>query len=149
MNSELSTTISSVKARFDDNCFACGMDNPFGLGIQIDGRTEGGVTGHFTPKPEHHGLASKLHGGLSATALDEIMVWAGLISEGTLSVTGTMQLRFKGEVPNDGTRLALAGNVTRRRGSRLEIESDLRADGQVLVSGSGLYLATTPLSELV
>jgi acyl-coenzyme A thioesterase PaaI-like protein len=147
--SDLSTTISAVKARFDDNCFACGMDNPFGLGIQIDAQTERGVSGHFTPKPEHHGLASKLHGGLSATALDEIMVWAGLIAEGTLSVTGTMQLRFKGEVPNDGTRLALTGSVVRRRGKRLELSGELLVDGQVVVSGSGLYLATTPLSELL
>lgn len=147
--SDLSTTILAIKAGFDDNCFACGMDNPFGLGIQIDDQFATGVTGHFTPKAEHHGLASKLHGGLSATALDEIMVWAGLIVEHTLSVTGTMQLRYRSEVPNDGTALTLTGEVVRRRGKRLELSGSLSVDGQDLVTATGLYLATTPLCELI
>lgn len=145
----LATLTASIKNRFDDGCFACGTENPLGLGIEITNVELDVVTGSFTPKPAHRGLESQLHGGLSATALDEIMVWAGLLTQETLSVTGTMQLRYVGAVPNDGDELLLSANVTKRRGKRLHIASTLSRDSIVLVEATGLYLATTPLSDLI
>ncbi len=145
----LADITATIKARFDDACFACGTSNPLGLKIAIDAVTEGVVSGSFTPQPDHQGLDSELHGGLSATALDEIMVWAGLLTADTLSVTGTMQIRYRRPVPNDGAPLTLSAQVTRNRGSRLEMSGTLSREGTPLVEAKGLYLATTPLSDLL
>jgi acyl-coenzyme A thioesterase PaaI-like protein len=145
----LAERTSTIKASFDDACFACGTSNPLGLKIAIDAVTDGVVSGSFTPKADHQGLISQLHGGLSATALDEIMVWAGLLTAETLSVTATMQLRYRRPVPNDGAALALTAQVTRHRGKRLEMAATLSREGTPLVEATGLYLATTPLSDIL
>lgn len=146
---KLAEITSAIKANFDDACFACGTNNPLGLKIDIDAVTNGVVNGSFTPQADHQGLNSQLHGGLSATALDEIMVWTGLLTAETLSVTGTMQLRYRSPVPNDGSVLALTAQVTRHRGKRLEMKATLSREGTPLVEATGLYLATTPLSDIL
>ena len=35
----------------------------------------------FRPIAHHGGAGETLHGGLAATVLDEIMVWAGILAE--------------------------------------------------------------------
>jgi len=145
----LADVTATIKARFDDDCFACGTSNPLGLKIAIDSVVDGVLNGSFTPQADHRGLASQLHGGLSATALDEIMVWAGLLTAETLSMTGTMQLRYRRPVPNDGATLELTGQVTRHRGKRLEMAGTLSRQGTLLVEATGLYLSTTPLADLL
>jgi hypothetical protein len=57
------------------SCFVCGEANPAGLRqrFETDGRV---VRARFTPRPEHAGFTGVVHGGILATLLDEIMVWA-------------------------------------------------------------------------
>ena len=101
----------------------------------------------FEPVPDHRGLASRLHGGLVATALDEIMVWAGILLEGVMSVTGTMEVRFRSPVPVDQA-LTLGGSVTERRGRRLRLAGEVRTD-RVHAEASGLYLVTESIEEML
>src|SRR6185436_2207270 len=57
------------------SCFVCGESNSAGLNLRFetDGRI---VQAHFVPRLEHVGFKATVHGGLIATVLDEIMVWA-------------------------------------------------------------------------
>jgi acyl-coenzyme A thioesterase PaaI-like protein len=57
------------------SCFVCGESNPAGLNLRFetDGRV---VRARFTPRVEHVGFKQVVHGGIIATVLDEIMVWA-------------------------------------------------------------------------
>lgn len=52
-------------------CFACGQDNP--IGFRLDDIRREGDQVHATlhSRPEYQGYPGVLHGGLSATALDE------------------------------------------------------------------------------
>ncbi len=139
--------VDDVRAHFGEGCFACGRANPVGLGIDRF-RVEGdAVLADYHPAPDHRGLASRLHGGLVATALDEIMVWAGILLAGVMSVTGTMDLRYRSPVPIDHP-LDLVGRVTERRGRRLLLAGELRTD-TVHASASGLYLVTESIEELL
>jgi len=56
-------------------CFVCVESNPRGLNLrsETDGRT---VQLRFLPRPEHIGFAQTVHGGIVASVLDEVMVWA-------------------------------------------------------------------------
>jgi acyl-coenzyme A thioesterase PaaI-like protein len=55
-------------------CFACGDDNPIGLHMD-DIRREGDeVHATLRPRSEHQSYPGLLHGGISATALDEASV---------------------------------------------------------------------------
>jgi acyl-coenzyme A thioesterase PaaI-like protein len=55
-------------------CFACGKDNP--IGFRLDDIRREGDEVHATlhPRPEYQSYPGVLHGGLSATALDETSV---------------------------------------------------------------------------
>lgn len=140
--------VDRLRASFDDQCFACGRDNHLGLGLDSFAFDHGEATAVFRPRPLHRGLQSQLHGGLSATALDEILVWAGILAEGVMCVTGTLELRYRRPVPVDGP-LLVRGRVEKRRGRRLTISGSLD-DGQgPCVTATGLYLATGTVTELL
>lgn len=137
-----------IRAAFDDLCFACGRENHLGLGIDeftVDGDR---VTASFAPQPLHRGLQSRLHGGLSATALDEILVWAAILLEGVLCVTGTLDLRYRRPVPVD-VPLVLSATVDERRGKRLRLSGELADPDGPCVTASGLYLMTDVIDDLV
>lgn len=140
--------VDRLRASFDDLCFACGRDNHLGLGLdgfEYDG-AEARAT--FRPQPLHRGLLSRLHGGLSATALDEILVWAGILAEGVMSVTGTLDLRYRRPVPV-AEPLLVRGRVDERRGRRLSVSGSLDDATGPCVTATGLYIVTDTVADLL
>lgn len=76
----------------DGHCFACGRNNPSGLGL--DFRHDGGkVTAVFMPAKAHQGFKDIVHGGIITTALDEAMMKA-VLSRGIQAVTAEITVRF-------------------------------------------------------
>ncbi len=140
--------VERVRAHYDHGCFACGLANPIGLHLDGFAQEDGQVTARFVPRSDFRGLAGILHGGIAATAIDEILVWAGILSQQVMSVTGTLDLRFRRTVRLDD-RITVAGRVTERRGRRLRVEGELMADRQVAVEGRGLYVVTHRLADLL
>jgi len=141
---ELDTIVESLRNQTERFCFACGPDNPIGLhldGFALDGDS---VTAVFHSRREHQGTSGHLHGGIAATVIDEIMVWAGVIQERVLCVTGRLELRYRRPLANSGTYTARA-SVDRRSGRRLEISGEILTDGLPAVTGSGLYLVAEPV----
>jgi len=136
-----------LRRSYDDMCFACGRDNPMGIAIRDFDVSGDRVTAWFRPRPEHRGAPGVLHGGVSAAAVDEIAVWAGIVFAGVVTVTGTLDLRYRRPVPIDAD-LRLEGFLVRQTGRRLELGGRLLVDGREAVTGSGLYLASTPLADL-
>jgi len=74
-----------------------------------------------------------------ATALDEILAWAGILAEGVLTVTGTLDIRFRKPAPPTAT-YDLTGRVVSRSGSRLKMSGELNSDGEIIADATGLYL---------
>jgi acyl-coenzyme A thioesterase PaaI-like protein len=142
MTPELRSWIEQVRRSFGDRCFACGRKNDEGLHLD-DWNWEGGrATAVFRPRPQHVGAGNTLHGGLATTVLDEAMVWAGILQERVLSVTGTLNLRFRRPLYVTDTITAV-GWVERRSGRRLELSGRLEAGGAVAAEASGLYLVSS------
>jgi uncharacterized protein (TIGR00369 family) len=129
---------------YDDGCFACGRDNPLGLNMDDFDIDDGVVSAQFTPRPDFRGVEGILHGGVAATALDEILVWAGILTEKVMSVTGTMDMKFRRPVRIDDAITARA-RLDERRGRRLMVSGELVVDDEVRVQASGLYLVTSDL----
>lgn len=147
MPADLSEYVDAVRRHYDDGCFACGRENPIGLHLDyydFDG-TE--VSARFTPREHYRGAGNTLHGGVAAAALDEILVWAGILAERVITVTGTMELRFKRPLLVEETIVATA-RVDERRGTRLKVSGQLLVDAETRVTGSGLYLVSGDLSHL-
>jgi uncharacterized protein (TIGR00369 family) len=125
-------------------CFVCGESNPIGLKLRFetDGRL---VQARFVPKIEHAGFRQTVHGGLLATVLDEIMVWACAVQTRRFAVCAELVVRFLKPVrPNQELQLT-AELVDNRRGRIFVAEAQIRdSAGQVLATASGKYL---PIQE--
>ena len=142
MTPELRSWIEEVRQSFGDRCFACGRMNDEGLHLDDWDWRDGRATAVFRPRPEHVGAGDTLHGGLATTALDETMVWAGIFQERVLSVTGTLNLRFRKPLFVTDTITAI-GWVEERRGRRLKLSGILEAGDGIAAEASGLYLVSS------
>lgn len=148
MAEHVAQLVDSIRRHYDDGCFACGRDNPIGLNLDDFRLDDGRVSARFTPRPDFRGAGTTLHGGVAATALDEILVWAGLLVERVLTVTGTFEIRFRRPVYVDET-IVVSARVEERRGRRLRLSGELGVDDEVRVDASGLYLVTAGIEELL
>ena len=54
-------------------CFGCGEDRPEGLHLRIEAGQGVSVAAKFEVAPAHQGAPGLIHGGLLATAFDEVM----------------------------------------------------------------------------
>lgn len=144
----LSELVDGVRRHYDDGCFACGHANPFGLRIDDFRVIPGGVAAGFVPGPLHRGTFGVLHGGLAATALDEIMAWGGIILAGVLCVTANLELRFRQPVPVEKP-LELSAWLGDRSGRRLRITGRLATEGGPAVEATGLYVVAHQVSDLL
>jgi acyl-coenzyme A thioesterase PaaI-like protein len=137
--------LAAIRAGYAD-CFGCGLDNPIGLRVDEFDRDGDTVRARFRPRAHYRGFQDILHGGIVATALDEILAWTAILVAGTMAVTVRMEVRFRNPAPADGDYL-LEGRLVDRRGRRLVLEAACRLDAtDVTVAEAGaLFLATDPI----
>jgi hypothetical protein len=123
-------------------CFACGDDNPIGLHLD-DIRREGEeVHATLRPRLDYQGYPGVLHGGISATALDEVMGWSAILLAGVWAATATMEVRYRAQIPVDQALPLVAGLGTPGNGRRLRAWARLLLpDGGVGVEATGLLVA--------
>jgi len=122
------------------SCFVCGESNPIGfkLRFETDGRI---VQTRFVPRPEHVGFRQTVHGGIIATLLDEIMVWACAVQTKRFAFCAELNVRFQNPLRPGETVLATAELVENRRGKIFEAKGELRTEaGVVLATATGKYL---------
>lgn len=130
--------VNAIRSEYS-SCFACGTDNPVGLHLSPAEMRGKQAVAVFRPTELHGGAGETLHGGLAATVLDEIMVWAGILIHRVLTVTATMELRYRRPLTvND--EIEAVGRVAERSGRRLRMEGELRLAGRPAVTSQGLYV---------
>ena len=145
---QIAARVNLLRTHTGNACFACGLENPIGLhldGFRIDGHE---VTASFDARTELAGVVGMLHGGIAATALDEVLVWAGILLEDVLSVTGTLDLRYRRTLPVSGA-LSLRARVDDRSGTRLRLSGEIEHGDQRCVTASGVYIVSATISDLV
>jgi len=126
------------------HCFGCGPDNPIGLHINGFARDGDTVAAAFHPREDFRGFHGILHGGVVATALDEILAWTSILVVGFMAVTAKLELRFRNEAPAD-REYGLRGTLLEKRGRRLVLEADCRVGDVVIAEAKGLFLTTDPV----
>lgn len=122
------------------SCFVCGESNPIGLKLRF--HTDGEIVqARFVPGEAHIGFRQTVHGGLMATILDEIMVWACAVKTRRFAYCADLNVRFVNRLEPGKPVLALGELMTNRRDKIYEARAELRAeDGTVLAHGSGKYM---------
>lgn len=117
----------------DDNCFACGSQNPIGLKLKFKLNEEDGTAVTQTTIADHfNGWKGAVHGGIITTLLDEIMVYAGT-SSGWFTVTGSIEVKFHKPVPT-GKLLTIKGKIEENRGRSILTSGTIELNNKVLAS---------------
>lgn len=137
--------IDALRTRYD-RCFGCGDANP--VGLHLDGfRQEGGtIVAPFVPRAEYAGFAGTLHGGIVATALDEISGWSAIYTHHVLVFTATLTIRYRKPADADAS-FTMKGTVLERRGRRLKIAGELLHEGAIVAESEGLFIVAEDLTD--
>jgi len=126
----------------DHNCFACGRDNAIGMRLRIE-LGDGVASTTWVGGHDFVGWSDKLHGGIIATLLDEVMAWAPS-SYDSWAVTAEMTVRYRSPAL-PGEKLEAEGRVVERRRRIYRVAGEVRgADGRIVAEGSGRYLGAAP-----
>jgi acyl-coenzyme A thioesterase PaaI-like protein len=128
------------------HCFGCGRDNPIGLCLDDFIRNGDTVSAEFVPRADYRGFAEVLHGGIVATAIDEILAWTAILVAGTMAVTARLEIRFPNPAPATG-RYLLEGRLVEQRGRRLLMEAHCSVAGSRIATASALFIATEALPD--
>lgn len=124
---------------YTKSCFVCGAQNPLGLRLRF--RVNGdSVEADWTPLPNHVGFRGVIHGGISATVLDEIMVWAASVPKKRFYFAVELTVRYSKPVVV-GRPLLLVGRIAHDRGRVIETTGELRdADSKVYAKAMAKYM---------
>ena len=123
-------------------CFACGLDNSFGLKSRFYELETGELLTIFQPATEHQGYPGRLHGGLAAAILDETIGRAIMIShaDNIWGVTVEFSMRLRKPIPLDKEVRVLARITEDGKRFFKGCGEIILEDGVVAVEGKGRYL---------
>lgn len=125
-----------------DYCFACGKENP--IGFRLDVKEWGdGVKAQFKMRREYEGYHNLAHGGIIATLLDELIVWA-CRKKGYSALTAELNVRFK-KALYVGEEVEITGRVLERRKNLLYCQGEMRNKRGELVAYAKAKLLITPV----
>jgi len=129
----------------DHNCFACGSENAIGMRLHIE-IGEGTAWAAWRAGDDYVGWSDKVHGGIIATLLDEVMAWAPS-SYDSWAVTAEMTVRYRSPA-NPGEELTANGRVAGRRRRIYDVVGEVRgADDRLIAEGRGRYLGASPTEK--
>ena len=115
------------------------------MGLQLKFETDGKAAfTKFTPREEHIGFKNVIHGGILATLLDEIMVWACVVQTRKVAYCAELTVRFQNPV-RPGETLSVKGElVTNRKNKLFETRAEVcDAQGKLLAAATGKYLSVS------
>ncbi|MBI3291598.1 MAG: PaaI family thioesterase [Elusimicrobia bacterium] len=115
-----------MELKDDGYCFACGMDNPYGLRLtwHVAGRH---ISTTFLPERRHQGYVGIVHGGILASLLDEAIGHLAWRLYGN-AVSVEMLVRYH-HMARVGESLRVEGEIHEKR-NRLILASARIRDGQ-------------------
>ena len=115
------------------SCFVCGTDNPRGLDLAPE-REGDKIVVRFTPGDLHRGFSKAVHGGITASLLDEVVgVAAGQRTDGKCA-TVELTVVYK--------RPVLVGVEVRAEGWYVRRQGKLVLGAGRIIDGEGRVLAT-------
>lgn len=119
---------------YDSMCFACGKLNPVGLKLEFREENNEYIT-EFTPREEHQGYPGIIHGGITATILDEVST-RYVLSKGILAFTAALKVRYRKGIPI-GKPVTFKSRIINQRGRMFNVEAEaVLEDGTVAAEAS-------------
>ena len=125
-------------------CFACGLENPFGLHLHFYDNGQDEVYADFTIAPEHQGYPGVVHGGVTAAILDECAGRTVLIADQThFFMTAKMEIKYRQPVPV-GVPLRAVGRMTKQKGRLVNAHAEIHSPEGDVLAEADLLLTDIP-----
>ena len=123
----------------DRYCFACGPLNPIGLHMEVS-FNDNKAFSRLSLKQEFQGWSDLVHGGMTATVLDEIMAHAVIHYVGQ-AVTTSLQVTFRAPL-HVGEEFEATGYVAEhtRRGAVARAEIRTLQGNTLIATGESKFL---------
>jgi uncharacterized protein (TIGR00369 family) len=123
------------------SCIVCGEDNDLSLRAHFYETEEGELIGVFHPTKNHQSYPGRVHGGISAAMLDELIGRAANMTDSDVwGVTIDLTTKYRKPVPCDKPVVA-RGRITRDTSRIFEGTGEiLLEDGTVAVEAKGRYM---------
>lgn len=119
-------------------CFACGRDHPSGLHLSVTAGPDVSVIGELIIGEHHQGAPGLAHGGVIATAMDEMMGILQILIR-TPAVTAHLETDFHRPVPV-GTRLIIEARATGQVGRKVYCDAVGYIDGERVVDAAAVFV---------
>jgi uncharacterized protein (TIGR00369 family) len=130
-------------------CLACGEENIFGLHAQFLNLEDGSLAATFTTIEEHQSYPGRVHGGITATILDEMLGRVVQVEHPEIfGVTMELTIKYRAPVPLGEPLLGIArlDKITARVSEASGVI--LLQDGTVAAQGFARYLRV-PVDKIV
>ncbi len=112
----------------DRGCFVCGPDNPSGLQAILETDAAlGSASTELILDQRFQGWQGVIHGGILATLLDEVAIYA-CRTRGEQFVTVGINLRYRKPVPT-GAKVRVEGRIVAQRRRLFQVEACLLVAG--------------------
>lgn len=126
------------------HCFACGLENPYGLSMRFYSLGPGRVEADYVVPDHYQGYPGVVHGGIVAAMLDEILGRVAMTHDPNhFMVTAKMEVRYRQPVPV-GEALRLEGILQRDRGRIITAKAWLTLPDGSLAAEAEATLADLP-----
>jgi len=127
-----------MRVEDNNNCFACGKDNPIGLRLDIQTvELEHGenllVRTECTPPSHFQGWAGIIHGGVLSTLLDEVITYVAIAHFGGPAVTAQLDIRLKQPAPV-GSKLLVTGRLIKRSRRLVQAVAQIKLEDDTIVA---------------
>lgn len=123
------------------HCFGCGIDHPTGLHMQMEAGEGLTVIGRFTVTENHQGAPGLAHGGVLASAIDDVLGGLNWLL-GEPAVTGRLTCDYKAPVPV-GTTLFIRSRIDGVKGRKVYVSAIAHLgdeSGPVAVTASAIFI---------
>ncbi len=122
------------------NCFGCSSRNASGLQLRWH-EIARGIDADFVADDRFESYPGIVHGGIVATALDEVMGNAVIAVKNVVSVTTTLRIRYVSAV-HVGRRYRVRATLASEAASTYRVRGEIVGeDGQLAAVGDGVYQA--------
>ena len=120
-------------------CAACKTDSGFKAKFYENEKDE--VVAYFIPTDSHQGYPGRLHGGIAASILDEVIGRAIQIGDPDIwGVTTDLKIKYRKPLPL-GFKLKAVGRITNDTRMLFEGTGEiLTPEGEVAISAHGRYM---------
>lgn len=129
--------------------FITGKKNPIGAHIEIETDAEkGSATCAWTVQENYIGYDHILHGGIAASILDNLMIYAGRAWSGQDVVTANINVNYR-TIAYVGDHLeGRAWVCAHRQGSRaIQLRAELRRGETIVTEAEGVVVIVYPASD--